>query len=267
LRGFRDIAADADASRPPAAQASRSAAKGPIAKWPSPSPDVRPGSEPAWKTASPIPTRHIRRRSRSKRRALRAPPQGVAFCASRQDRRAKPKRVRTGTGVSVSRARDRASAFVLILVGARFLWGKSAGDVIGGLFKAVAVVEAPKDPSAPQSKPKRFPTAFGQPSSTEQCGAGGAAPWLLYDEDPSDPKGRQYCRHGIWRTKTDQALGNQKADISPWRRHRNSRPQVQHAMSFRANTILAARQPYAELKPHPARQDFFGGGVGNVPAS
>ena len=37
---------------------------------------------------------------------------------------------------------------------------------------------------------------------------------VLYNEDPSDPKGRQYVGSVIWRTEPITATGNQKPDIA-----------------------------------------------------
>ena len=37
---------------------------------------------------------------------------------------------------------------------------------------------------------------------------------VLYDEDPSDPKGKQYVGSVIWRTEPVKAAAGQKADIA-----------------------------------------------------
>jgi hypothetical protein len=39
-------------------------------------------------------------------------------------------------------------------------------------------------------------------------------PAILYDEDPSDPKGKQYVGSVIWRTEPVKSSANQKADIA-----------------------------------------------------
>jgi len=127
-----------------------------------------------------------------------------------QDREAKklrPNRHRVSVQSAI------AIGIVLILVGAAILWGKSAVTTISGLLKpSQTVVEAPKDAS-PLSKPK-IPDRVGQPSSTEQV-APVAQRVVLYDEDPSDPKGKQYVGSVIWRTETDQGRRRgQKADIA-----------------------------------------------------
>src|SRR5450756_1607468 len=105
------------------------------------------------------------------------------------------KRTRTGTVFPFKSA--IAIGVVLILVGAAILWGKSVVTTVSGLFKpSQTVVEAPKDAS-PLSKPK-IPDRVGQPSSSDQV-APVAQRVVLYDEDPSDPKGKQYVGSVIWR--------------------------------------------------------------------
>jgi len=106
-----------------------------------------------------------------------------------------------------------AIGLVLILVGAGILWGKQAVTMVSGLFKSSPAVETPKDTAtAPQSKPK-IPDRVGQPSSSDQV-APVAQRVVLYDEDPSDPKGKQYVGSVIWRTEQIKASGVQKADIA-----------------------------------------------------
>jgi len=50
---------------------------------------------------------------------------------------------------------------------------------------------------------------------------------VLYDEDPSDPKGKQYVGSVIWRTEPIKASGNAKADVAVRADIENPRPQVQ----------------------------------------
>src|SRR5262249_44974639 len=108
-----------------------------------------------------------------------------------------------------------AVGIVLILVGAGILWGKQVVQIVSGLFKPsqTQVVEAPKATAQPATRPK-IPDRVGQPSSTEQPVAPVAQKVVLYDEDPSDPKGRQYVGTVVWRTEPIKASGNQKADIA-----------------------------------------------------
>jgi hypothetical protein len=66
--------------------------------------------------------------------------------------------------------------------------------------------------NSPQSNPK-IPNRVGPPSPAEQV-APVAQRVVPYDEDPSDPKGRQYVGSVIWRTEQIKATGNQKPDIA-----------------------------------------------------
>ncbi|MGH6754759.1 MAG: hypothetical protein ACREDP_21595, partial [Bradyrhizobium sp.] len=133
--------------------------------------------------------------------------------------------------------------------------------MVSGLFKASPVVEAQKDPSAPQSKPK-IPDRVGQSSSDQVAPV--AQRVVLYDEDPSDPKGKQYVGSVIWRTEPIKATGNQKPDIAVRADIEIPDRKFKMTMSFRRNsdTSLPASHT-AELTFQP--QDATGGGVGNVP--
>src|SRR5258705_6120566 len=156
-----------------------------------------------------------------------------------------------------------AIGIVLILVGAGILWGRSVLSGVSGLFKSSPVAEAPKDPSAPQSKPK-IPDRVGQPSSSEQV-APVAQRVVLYDEDPSDPKGKQYVGSVIWRTEPIKASGNQKADIAVRADIEIPDRKFQMTMSVRRNTDSSLPASHTAELTFILPQDFPGGGVGNVP--
>jgi len=87
---------------------------------------------------------------------------------------------------------------------------------------------------------------------------------VLYDEDPSDPKGKQYVGSVIWRTEPIKASGNQKPDIAVRADIDIPDRKFKMTMSFRRNsdTSLPASHT-AELTFQP--QDAATGGVGNVP--
>src|SRR5438105_1912052 len=203
MRGFRDIAADADDLGRAAAQASRSARKT-YANVPSPSPEfdkLESGTEN--RGADPeAPYSYDESVEEAERYQLPARPRAPAGGEQK-------KRGRTGAVFPFKSA--IAVGVVLVLVGAAILWGRSAVTAVSGLFKPQPSVEAPKDAS-PLSKPK-IPDRVGQPSSTEQL-APVAQRVVLYDEDPSDPKGKQYVGSVIWRTEQIKASAGQKADIA-----------------------------------------------------
>jgi hypothetical protein len=261
VRGFRDIAADADDLGRAAAQATRSARKT-YANVPSPSPEFD-RLEPSMENrgADPdAPYSYDESVAEAERYGL---PTQASAPRSRvgQDREPAPKRARGGTVFPFKSA--IAVGIVLILVGAAILWGKAAVTAIGGLFKPSAVVEAPKDASAPQSKPK-IPDRVGQPSSTEQV-APVAQRVVLYDEDPSDPKGKQFVGSVIWRTEQIKASGNQKADVAVRADIEIPDRKFKMTMSFRRNTDTSLPASHTAELTFILPQDFSGGGVGNVP--
>ena len=59
---------------------------------------------------------------------------------------------------------------------------------------------------------------------------------VLYDEDPSDPKGKQYVGSVIWRTEPIKASGNQKPDIAVRADIEIPDRKFKMTMSFRRNT-------------------------------
>src|SRR6202163_1906503 len=199
VRGFRDIAADADDLGRAAAQANRAARKT-YANVPSPSPEFD-RLEPSLENrgADPdAPYSYDESVEEAERYAL--PQQPAPRPRPSQDRQPK-KRARAGAVFPFKSA--IAVGIVLILVGAAILWGKSVVTTVSGLFKpSPTAVEAPKDTS-PLAKPK-IPDRVGQPSSTDQV-APVAQRVVLYDEDPADPKGKQYVGSVIWRTEQIKA--------------------------------------------------------------
>ena len=133
---------------------------------------------------------------------------------------------------------------------------------MSGLFKPSAVVEAPKDAGTPLSKPK-IPDRVGQPSSDQVAPV--AQRVVLYDEDPADPKGKQYVGSVIWRTEQIKASGNQKADIAVRADIDIPDRKFKMTMSFRRNTDTSLPASHTAELTFILPQDFAGGGVGNVP--
>ena len=59
---------------------------------------------------------------------------------------------------------------------------------------------------------------------------------VLYDEDPADPKGKQYIGSVIWRTEPIKASGNQKPDIAVRADIEIPDRKMKMTMSFLGNT-------------------------------
>jgi len=259
VRGFRDIAADADDLGRAAAQANRSARKT-YANVPSPSPEfdrLEPSMENRGDPDAPYSY------DESVEEAERyAPPQQPAPRPRLAADREPKKRARAGVVFPFKSA--IAVGVVLILVGAAILLRKPIADTVTGLFKSSpTVVEAPKDNSAPQSKPK-IPDRVGQPSSSDQV-APVAQRVVLYDEDPADPKGRQYVGSVIWRTEQIKAAAGQKADIAVRADIEIPDRKFKMTMSFRRNTDTSLPASHTAELTFILPPDFTGGGVGNVP--
>jgi hypothetical protein len=259
VRGFRDIAADADDLGRAAAQANRSARKT-YANVPSPSPEFD-RLEPNMENRGADPDAPYSYDESVEEAERYAPPPPAPRPRLAADREPK-KRARGGTVFPFKSA--IAVGIVLILVGAAILWGKSLVTSVSGLFKPQqAAVEAPKDASTPLSKPK-IPDRVGQPSSTEQV-APVAQRVVLYDEDPADPKGKQFVGSVIWRTEQVKAAAGQKPDIAVRADIEIPDRKFKMTMSFRRNTDTSLPASHTAELTFILPPDFAGGGVGNVP--
>jgi hypothetical protein len=259
MRGFRDIAADADDLGRAAAQASRSARKT-YANVPSPSPEFD-RLEPSMENRGADPDQPYSYDESVEEAERYVPPAASSRPRIAADREPK-KRARSGAVFPFKSA--IAVGVVLILVGAGILWGKSLVMGVSGLFKpSTQAVEAPKDAS-PLTKPK-IPDRVGQPSSSEDAVAPVAQKVVLYDEDPTDPKGRQYVGSVIWRTEPVKASGGQKADIAVRADIEIPERKFKMTMSFRRNTDSSLPASHTAELTFILPPDFAGGGVGNVP--
>jgi hypothetical protein len=261
VRGFRDIAADADDLGRAAAQANRAARKT-YANVPSPSPEFD-RLEPSMENRGDPDAPYSYDESVEEAERYAAPQAPVPRPRPAQERGREPKKAgRSGTVFPFKSA--IAVGIVLILVGAAILWGKSVVTTVSGLFKSSpTVVEGPKDAGAPLTKPK-IPDRVGQPSSTDQV-APVAQRVVLYDEDPADPKGKQYVGSVVWRTEQIKASGNQKADIAVRADIEIPDRKFKMTMSFRRNTDTSLPASHTAELTFILPPDFAGGGVSNVP--
>jgi hypothetical protein len=261
MRGFRDIAADADDLGRAAAQASRASRKT-YANVPSPSPEFD-RLEPSMENRGADPDAPYSYDESAEEAERYAPvPQLPARSRLTPERDRGPNKPRTGTVFPFKSA--IAVGIVLILVGAGILWGKSLVSGVTGLFKSSPnVAESPKEMNAPQSKPK-IPDRVGQPSSADQA-APVAQRVVLYDEDPGDPKGKQYVGSVIWRTEQVKPSAGQKADLAVRADIEIPDRKFKMTMSFRRNTDTSLPASHTAELTFILPPDFSGGGVGNVP--
>lgn len=261
VRGFRDITADVNDLGGAAAQANR-AARRTYANVPSPSPEfdrLEPSLENRAAEAD-APYSYDESMEEAERYAPQPPSSRPRIAPNRDVK----KRTRTGSIFPFKSA--IAIGIVLILVGAGLLWGKSLVQTATNLFKPspTQVVEAPKDTTQPQSKPK-IPDRVGQPSATDQPAAPVAQKVVLYDEDPSDPKGKQYVGSVVWRLEPIKASGNQKADVAVRADIEIPERKFKMTMSFRRNTDSSLPASHTAELTFILPPDFPGGSVSNVP--
>jgi hypothetical protein len=149
--------------------------------------------------------------------------------------------------------------------------------IMSTITTTIASLRAP--PPAPAPKPKEATEPASRPKIADRIGAPNnssekpatapagavAQKVVLYDEDPSDPKGKRYVGSAIWRTETvspGPGLAPElaiRADVEiPERRMRMT-------WSLRRNTdkALPASHTIEIMFTLPA--DFTEGGIGNVP--
>jgi hypothetical protein len=262
MRGFRDIAADADDLGRAAAQANRSARKT-YANVPSPSPEFD-RLEPSMENRGADPDLPYSYDESAEEAARWAPPDQPSPRPRAPDRERKKKAARAprvgGGGFPFKSA--IAIGIVLILAGAAILWGPAAVSYVRNMLKPSAVVEAPKDAgTAPRTK---IPDRVGQPSSSETV-APVAQRVVLYDEDPSDPKGKQYVGTVVWRTEQIKGSGNAPGDLAVRADVDIPERKFKMTISFRRNTDSSLPASHTAELTFILPQNFDGGGVSNVP--
>ena len=258
---FREVVADADELGRATVQAGRSARKT-YANVPSPSPEfdrLEPSLED--RGADPdAPYSYDESIEEAERYAPQSQqPQPPPRPRPAPDKnRDKKRKVRTAPMFPFKSA--IAIGVVLILAGAAILWGPKLVSMVRGMLKPSAVVEAPKDAS-PATKPK-IADRVGQPG--EQT-APVAQRVVLYDEDPADPKGKQYVGTVVWRTEQIKGGANAAGDVAvrgdvdiPDRKFRMT-------LSFRRNTDTSLPASHTAELTFILPPTFDGGGVSNVP--
>jgi hypothetical protein len=130
-------------------------------------------------------------------------------------------------------------------------------------LKGPAVATVTPTPTVPSQAPKVL-DRFGPPSSTDQV-APVAQRAVLYDEDPADPKGKQYVGTVVWRTEQIKAAAGQPSDIAVRADIDIPDRKFKMTISFRRNTDASLpASPTADLT-FILPPDFAGGGVSNVP--
>ena len=176
--------------------------------------------------------------------------------------RAVGKRLRTDSLFKIAIAAI-AIGVVLLLIYAGLVWGQQLVQSVSDLFKSSPTQGVETQNSSPVRR--KIPDRVGQPSSTDQAVAPVAQRAVLYEEDPSDPKGRQFTGSVVWRTEPIKTSDNQsdiavRADIEiPDRK-------IKVTMSFQRNADPSLPASHTADLTFILPPDFPDGGIGKVPA-
>lgn len=191
-RGFRDVVSETEQLGRAAASANRAARKT-YAEVPSPTPEFdrfepgmeARGAEPAYD----VPYSYDESVEAAERRPQ--PPRQKAQRVGDAQARSRL--------ISPAVIRYAGMMAVLLLLGAVAMvaW-RPAMNWVKTLTKPAATVEAAKD-AGPANRPK-INDRVGQPVSSQQV-APVAQRVVMYEEDPSEPQGKQYVGTAIWRTE------------------------------------------------------------------
>jgi hypothetical protein len=260
VRGFRDIAADADDLGRAAAQANRSARKT-YANVPSPSPEFD-RLEPSMENRGADPGVPYSYDESAEEAARWTPPPDQPAPRPRAPDKDRKKKATPRVGGGFPFKSAIAVGIVLILAGAAILWGPAAVSYVRGMLNPSATVQAPKDSTTPAPRPK-IADRVGQPSS--ETVAPVAQRVVLYDEDPADPKGKQYVGTVVWRTEAIKGSGNAPGDLAVRADVDIPERKFKMTMSFRRNTDTSLPASHTAELTFILPQNFDGGGVGNVP--
>ncbi|MGO3928419.1 hypothetical protein [Rhodopseudomonas pseudopalustris] len=260
LRGFRDVTADLDDIGRAAAQANRSARKTYANVAPSPEFDrLEPSMENRTDPGAPYSyDESIDEASRY------APQPATTRPRIEPDRKASRKPTRKPSRFPLRSA--LVIGLVLVLVGAGILWGPSLWSAMRGLMKSQPSTETATTTAPPASTERpKITDRVGQPSSSEMV-APVAQRVVLYDEDPSDPKGKQYVGTVVWRTEQIKgASAKGGADLAVRADIEVPERKFKMTMSFRRNTDTSLPASHTAELTFILPQDFTGGGVANVP--
>nr|WP_316201300.1 MULTISPECIES: caspase family protein [unclassified Bradyrhizobium] len=104
-------------------------------------------------------------------------------------------------------------------------------------------------------------------TDAEQLSAVGASRQraVLYDEDVSDAKGRQYVGSVVWRVEQVNTVHNKKADTAVRADIEIPERKFKMTMSLRRNTDPSLPASHTVELTFILPRDFSGGGIGNVP--
>ncbi len=270
LRGFRETVADAEGLGDAAAEANRSAREFyeamPGDQAPPTGDNERPTAEHFFEppAAAPEPQQH------------REAPLADAHAPPRADALPPPPPPRDDEDHEIYsrpvRSYGRVIRFILLLLvlaglGGAAYWQRHAIMSMVASYRS-APAPQPREAAEPASRPKiadRIGPAEGTPAPANAPAAAVAQKVVLYDEDPSDPKGKRYVGSALWRTETvspGPGLAPElaiRADVEIPERH------MRMTWSLRRNTDKALPASHTIEIMFTLAADFPEGGIGNVP--
>ncbi len=140
--------------------------------------------------------------------------------------------------------------------------------MVASYRNASAPAPKPREAATPATKPKiadRIGPASGTTAPANAPAAAVAQKVVLYDEDPTDPKGKRYVGSALWRTETvspGPGLAPElaiRADVEIPERH------MRMTWSLRRNTDKALPASHTIEIQFTLPADFSEGGIANVP--
>jgi hypothetical protein len=128
--------------------------------------------------------------------------------------------------------------------------------------QAAVTTQMPKSTST--APPPKIADRVGQPGSSDAV-APVAQRVVLYDEDPSDPKGKQYVGSVVWRTEPVKSNDGKPDDIAVRADIDIPERKFKMTMSFRRNTDTSLPASHTAELTFVLPPDFDNGTVANVP--
>ena len=278
LKGFRDVAMEAEGLGEKTAQAARSVREAYASTPPSShefdrleprldADSLRPsarepiGREPMGR--EPHPSRLPEPPRPPEGRGAPARPQPPRKAAPVADDREEPSRVRKGLTAAL------LTVFIIVALGGAAFWQR---DRIAGIFsKAGPATPAQKD--AGPSRPK-ITDRIGQDSqnagSGPSAGPGGqvasvAQRVVLYEEEPGDAAGKRYIGSAIWRTETIPSGAGQPPELAVRADVEIPERRMTMTLSLRRNADQALPASHTLEVTFNLPADFPFGGISNVP--
>jgi hypothetical protein len=256
MRGFRDVTADVDDLGRAAAQANRAARKT-YANVPSPTPEFD-RLEPKMEDRGEAFGYDEQAYDAQYDDEPELPPSRIKDSKAKKQKPPKPKRVRGGFPFKTA----LIIGIIMILIGGAILGWPTISKMMRGMGSTSSTPAITDNKDAALAPRPKIADRVGQPSDQV---APVAQRVVLYDEDPAEPKGRQYVGTVVWRTEQIKASGGKPADIAVRADIEIPERKFKMTMSFRRNTDTSLPASHTAELTFVLPPDFAGGGVANVP--